>query len=134
MSALDPINAIRRVDTNRATAFAFDVVGHVNSADIENFYGLLEGAYALHDKIDLLVRMVDFDGIDWRGVSSDTTKTGRSHALLHIHRCAAVGEPNWISSVQGFFSPALPVELKHFTLQEEPAAWDWIGARPMDAI
>ncbi|MBA3447632.1 MAG: STAS/SEC14 domain-containing protein [Pseudaminobacter sp.] len=130
MNALDPVEAVRRIETNRATAFAFEIVGHVTAADVENLYGLLEGAYALHDKIDLLVKITDYDGVDWGAVSKATTEDGRRHALDHVRRCAAVGEPNWTSAATGFFAAALPVELRHFDAQDEEAAWEWIGARP----
>lgn len=130
MNTLDPVEAVRRIETNRATAFAFEIVGHVTAADVENLYGLLEGAYALHDKIDLLVKIVDYDGVDWGAVSTSTTEDGRRHALDHIRRCAAIGEPNWILDVTGFFTAPLPVELRHFDAADEEAAWEWIGARP----
>ncbi len=35
---------IKRIDTTRDDAYAFDVTGHVTAPDIENMYGLLEGA------------------------------------------------------------------------------------------
>ncbi len=48
MHSLDPVPAVRRIETDRSDACAFEIVGHVSPADIENLYGLLEGAYALH--------------------------------------------------------------------------------------
>ncbi|TKT80093.1 STAS/SEC14 domain-containing protein [Aquamicrobium sp. LC103] len=129
MHPLDPIPAIRRIDTDRPDLFAVEIAGHVSASDVENLYGLLEGAYALHDRLDLLVRVVNYDGVDWTGVSSRTTEEGRNHAIEHVRRCAAVGGPDWTSSVGGFFSPSVPVELRYFDLEDEAAAWRWIGAR-----
>lgn len=130
MNALDPTQAVRRVETNRATAFAFEVVGHVTAADVENLYGLLEGAYALHDKIDLLLRVVDFEGVEWDDVSTDTTRETRSHALEHIRRCAVVGEANAIRQMSSFFTPRATLERRNFDAGDEAAAWEWIGAKP----
>lgn len=132
MGLLDDVPAIRRIDTNRADAYAFEIMGHVSAADIENLYGLLEGAYALHDKIDLLIRIVDYAGTDWQEVSTHTTTEGRSHALEHIRRCAAVGEPNWIPYARGIFTSSLPVELRHFNAADEQDAWAWIDALPVN--
>jgi len=108
-----------------------EISGYATSADVENLYGLLEGAYALHDKIDVLVRLVDYEGAEWAHVDSHTTEEGRNHALQHVNRCAAVGDPDWTGQVAGFFDPALPVELRHFPLEQEDEAWAWIGATPV---
>ena len=131
MNSLESVPAVRRIDTDRQDLFAFDVVGEVSAADAENLFGLLEAAYALHSRIDVLVRLIDLDGVDWTDVSAETLEQGKANALEHIGRCATVGEPNWIPQVQGFFTASLPVELRHFKVEDEASAWDWLGARPV---
>lgn len=132
MGMADYVPAIRRIETDRADAYAFELSGHITASDIENLYGLLEGAYELHDRIDLLIRMVDYDGVDWEHVSRITRNEGRRHALKHIRRCAAVGDPDWTIYANGLFAPRLPVELRHFGAREEQEAWAWIDAVPVD--
>lgn len=127
MPSLDPVPSMRRIDTDRSDVFAVEITGFVSGADVENLYGLLEGAYALHDKLDVLVRIRDYEGAAWDEISGDTTKEGRSHALQHVQRCAAVGDPDWTGRAAGFFQ-TLPVELKHFPLEREADAWAWINA------
>lgn len=134
MQSLDRVPAVRQIATDRADCSAFDIVGHVISADVENLFGLLEAAYALHDRIDVLVRIIDHDGVDWTDISSRTLSEGKRLAEAHVRRCATVGELNWIPNVTGFFSPSLDVELKHFKLEEEDKAWAWIGARPVEEV
>lgn len=129
MNFLEAVPAIRRIDTDRDDLFAIDVVGHVSAADAENLFGLLEAAYALHPRIDVLIRLTDHDGVDWTDLSAETLEQGKSHALEHVARCATIGDPDWTSQVQGFFT-SLPVELKHFDAGDEAAAWEWLGARP----
>jgi hypothetical protein len=131
VNSLESVPAVRRIDTDRQDLFAFDVVGEVSAADAENLFGLLEAAYALHSRIDVLVRLIDLDGVDWTDVSAETLEQGKANALEHIGRCATVGEPNWIPQVQGFFTASLPVELRHFKVEDEASAWDWLGARPV---
>src|SRR5687768_6180026 len=48
MRPLEPVPAIRRIETDRADLCALDVVGHLTSADLENAFGLLEAAYVGH--------------------------------------------------------------------------------------
>ena len=128
MQSLDRVPAIRRIETDRTDVFAIEIIGFVTGADVENLYGLMEGAYALHDNLDVLVRLKNYEGVEWENVSGDTTDEGRNHALQHVRRCAAVGDPDWTGSVAGFFEAEVPVELKHFALEDEAAAWAWINA------
>ena len=131
MQSLDRVPAVRQIETDRSDCSAFEIVGHATSADVENLFGLLEAAYALHDRIDVLVRIVDHNGVDWSDVSSETISEGKRLARQHVRRCAAVGEPNWIPAVTGFFSRP-DVELKHFADEDSDEAWAWIGARPVE--
>ncbi|MER9213722.1 STAS/SEC14 domain-containing protein [Mesorhizobium sp. M0663] len=131
MNFLEAVPAVRRIDTDREDLFAIDVVGHVAAADAENLFGLLEAAYALHPKIDVLVRLIDHEGVDWADVSDETIEQGIAHAVEHIGRCAAIGEPNWIPEAIAFLPASLPIELRHFEAEDEAAAWEWLGANPI---
>jgi hypothetical protein len=128
--SLEPATAIRRIETDRDDLLAIDVSGEVTPSDIENFYGLLEGAYALHDRIDVLVRATEFETADWDGVSRQTMREGRERAEQRVGRCAAVGGPDWTSKLGGFFTEDVPVDVRYFEAQEEDQAWQWLGARP----
>ncbi|RWD65036.1 MAG: STAS/SEC14 domain-containing protein [Mesorhizobium sp.] len=130
MKFLEAVPAIRRLDTNRDALFAIDVVGDVSPADAENLFGLLEAAYALHPRIDVLVRLTDEESVDWANIAQDTLKQGVAGAMEHVVRCAAIGEPGWASLVAGVFPKTLPFEFRRFDVDDEEAAWQWLGARP----
>jgi len=129
MSAIEPPVAIRRLDTDREDVFAFEAVGHITASDVENIYGLIEGACALHDKIDMLVRIRDYDGMDWDAAMKDFGLLGKTHVLRHIRRYAIVGGPGWIGPMVNVFKPFFSIEMKHFAAEEEAEAWTWIGAK-----
>lgn len=120
MNFLESVPAIRRLDTNRTDLFAIDIVGRVSSADAENLYGLLEAAYTLHPKVDMLVRLVEADGVDWDQISPETLAQAKVHAGGHIGRCAIIGEVK----VPLLGGPSLPdgIEVRHFTADDEPVA------------
>ena len=128
MNFLDSVPAIRRIETSRDDLFAIDIVGHVSAADGENLFGLMEAAYALHQRIDVLVRLVDHDGVDWTHIADETLKQGAIHVLEHVGRCATIGEPDWIADAQRFLPPSPPIEFRHFKAEDEAAAWQWLGA------
>ncbi|TGQ17083.1 MULTISPECIES: STAS/SEC14 domain-containing protein [unclassified Mesorhizobium] len=130
MNFLEAVPAIRRIETNRDALFAIDVVGDVSPADAENLFGLLEAAYALHPRIDVLVRLTDAESVDWANISPDTLKQGVADAMEHVVRCAVIGGASWASLVAGVFPKTLPFEVRRFDVDDEEAAWQWLGARP----
>ncbi|MBB6410452.1 STAS/SEC14 domain-containing protein [Mesorhizobium sangaii] len=132
MNFLDAVPAIRRLETSRDDLLAIDVVGHVSAADGENLFGLMEAAYALHPHIDVLVRLVDHDGVDWANIAEDTLKQGTAHAMEHVGRCATIGEPDWTADAQHVLRDAPSIEFKHFETEDEASAWQWLGARPTE--
>ena len=127
----EPPPSIRRIETDRADAYAFEITGYIEPADIENMYGLLEGAYQLHDKIDVVVMIHDYEGVDWSGAWKDQSFLEKIKALKHIRRYAVVGGPTWVRAMMGVMEPFLSVEMKHFELEEVAAAWEWIGTKPL---
>lgn len=122
--------AVRRIDTDRSDLQAFDIVGIVSSADFENLFGLLEAAYALHPRIDLLLRMTDCEGVDLGDAARETMSQGKEHAGEHIGRCAVVGESAGLRAANALFVTTSAVEVKKFEASEEEAAWAWIGGAP----
>lgn len=131
MHPLERVPAIRRVDTDRPGLFAIEITGEVTSADVENLFGLLEGAYALQDRLDLLVRIREFGGLLSEGMSSATTYEVKEHARGHVKRCALIGASNDIAEVKSFLRLPSAVELREFGPDDEPDAWLWFGAREL---
>jgi len=131
MHSLEPVPAIRRLDTSRPGLTAFDIVGHVSPADIENLFGLLEAAYALEPSVDILLRLIEIDGVDWHEVAPDTISDGKAHAARHVRRCAIVGTRYGRTAARGFFLEVEPVEFREFELEEEGLAWTWVDGLPL---
>lgn len=130
MTLLERVPAVRRIDTDRSDACAFELAGHLTAADVENLYGLLEAAYLIEDRIDLLLRFVDYEGVDWEAVfSSDGARAGRE-ADRHIRRTAIVGGPEWLATATGFLAPFVSLEMRRFEAGQEAEAWAYIEARP----
>jgi hypothetical protein len=126
MSVLNDPPSIRRIDSPRPDLFAVEIAGHVSAADIENLYGLLEGHYTLHERVDLLIRIVDNEGVEWNAVSPDTVEEAKEHAKRHIVRCAVIGEDRATRRFADIFSSP-EAETRHFAADEEDDAWEWLG-------
>lgn len=125
MSTLNDPPTVRRIDSPRVDLFAVEIAGHVSASDVENLYGLLEGFYILHERIDLLIRIVDNEGVDWDRVSPETVRAAGEHAERHIARCAMIGENRVTRRIAEIFCPP-SAEHRHFAAEDENDAWEWL--------
>lgn len=133
MNFLEDVPAVRRIDTDRDDLLAVELVGQVRAADAENLFGLLEAACALHSSIDMLVRLVDHDHVDWAEIAPETIKQARAEADRYVRRCAVVGEARGSGWLQGRPPPPPHVETRHFQAESEAEAWAWLGAHEKPA-
>lgn len=129
MRPLERVPAVRRIETDRADAFAVEITGEFTSADAENLCGLLEGAYTLHDRLDLLVRVTALDAVEVGDMSRETAAFMKDHVAQHVGRCAIVDDGGWADRITRIFVPGGDVETRHFEPEDEPEAWRWLGAR-----
>jgi hypothetical protein len=127
MGLLDSVPAIRRLESGRTDLLAIEIAGPVTGADVENLHGLLEGAYALHDQIDVLVRWADGEEVDWTKIAAGTVAEARDHAARHIRRYAAVGGSGDVSSLVKRLAGTVG-EYRSFPKEREAEAWAWIDA------
>lgn len=117
---------IRRINSDRDDLFAFEITGHITAADVDSVYETLARAYDAHPKVDLLVRMTNYDGWDWNVIARETTLVAKTRALKHIRRYAVVGGPDWIAGMIRLFEPFFAIEMKHFPGDRETDARAWL--------
>ncbi len=127
----DTVSAIRKIETNRDDLFAYEIAGHITSAEVENIYGLLTGAYSQHETIDLLIRLVDYEGVDWQTLFSKTTQDLRKDALKHLKNYAVINGPLWLEASIALVQPFLDVKIRAFAAEDESEAWAWLNAKPV---
>ncbi|GAA0601040.1 STAS/SEC14 domain-containing protein [Paenochrobactrum glaciei] len=127
----DTVSAIRKIETNRDDLFAYEIAGHITSAEVENIYGLLTGAYSQHETIDLLIRLVDYEGVDWPTLFSQTTQDLRKDALKHLKNYAVINGPLWLETSIALVKPFLDVKIRAFNADDESEAWAWLNAKPV---
>lgn len=121
---------VRRIDTGRDDVCAFEISGHITTYDVENLYGLVEGAYTVHERIDVIVLFHDYEGFDWSAAWRHKVVLGKTRALKHIRRYAVVGGPGWIKAALAVVRPFVSAEVRHFDAAQADAAWAWVDASP----
>ncbi|AAX74713.1 hypothetical protein AKO53_01180 [Brucella abortus] len=128
----ESIPVIRSIPTSRDDVFAFAIEGHLDDASLENLYGLLDAAYETHEKIDLLIRLTGYEGVDWVSAFSESMLSIRSKSLKHLRRYAIIGGPLWIQASITLVQPFLSIEVRAFDPDEEQDAWEWLDAKPVE--
>lgn len=122
----DTGSTIRRIPADRPDLYAYEVAGHLTADDVRAVYAEMIEAYDRHDQVDVLLRLTDYDGIDWSAAFTDTTYAAKTRSLKHIRRYAIVGGPAWIRAMVGVFSPLVHPQMRTFAPDEEAEAWRWI--------
>lgn len=129
MLPLERIPAVRQITTDRTDVFAVELTGEFSSADAENLCGLLEGAYAISDRIDLLVRIHALTSVDTTELSAETATLIHREATAHVGRCAIIDDASWASEVSHLLFSGSGVDTRRFDAENAQDAWEWLGAR-----
>ena len=132
MRPLERVPAVRRLETDKSTVFAIEITGEFTSADAENLCGLLEGAFAIHPTLDLLVRLVELQEVDTADLSPEASTFMKEHVAQHVGRCAIIDDGGWADRVTRLFDPGDGIETRHFATDDEPEAWRWLGANEIE--
>lgn len=118
--------AITRIDTSRHDLFAFEINGRIHEPDIEWMAATLQDAFTRLGKVDILIVMKHWDGIDMSAAFDSRGLAAQAQANGHVRKYGVVGAPGWAAAMINLFSPLTPVEEKTFALAEEAEAWAWI--------
>jgi len=119
---------IGRRATPRPTLLAFEIAGKITKADIEDMARQIEQAFDAYDRIDILLIMTAFEGLD-AGAAFDREALGAQiRSVRHVHKYGVVGAPAWARAMIEFSDFLSPVDAKTFDLADEAEAWAWIEA------
>lgn len=121
-------SAIRRRETPRPTLLAFEIAGKISKADIEDMARRVDEAFDAYDRIDMLLIMSDFEGMDADAIFDREALGAQVRSVRHVRKYGVVGAPGWARAMIEFSDFLSPVEAKTFDLADEAEAWSWIEA------
>ncbi len=120
--------AIRRRAAPRPTLLVFEIVDKISKVDIEDMARQIDEAFDAYDRIDILLVMSDFEGLDAGAVFDGEALGAQVRSIRHVRKYGVVGAPAWARAMIEFSDFLSPVEAKTFDLAEEAEAWAWIEA------
>lgn len=120
---------IRFLPTTKDSILAFEIDGVVSSEEMPSIIKKLEDFLASHDKVRMLNRMKQFNGIDPSVLMQSGLVSMKLSAMEKVERYAIVGAPDWMSKVIGTMNPVFPdIDIQTFAADQEEEAWAWLGA------
>jgi hypothetical protein len=118
--------AVRRRAHPRPTLLAFEIAGKISKADVEDMARQIDDAFDAYDRIDILLIMMDFEGMDADAVFDREALGAQVRSVRHVRKYGVVGAPAWARAMIEFADVLSPVDAKTFDLADETAAWAWI--------
>jgi len=119
-------SAISRLASPRPTLLAFEIAGKISKADIEDMARQIDSAFDAYDRIDILLIMSDFEGLDMDAALDREALGAQMRSVRHVDKYGVVGAPAWARAMIALSDFLSPVDAKTFDLVEADRAWAWM--------
>jgi hypothetical protein len=106
----------------------FDIAGKIAKTDIEHMAKEIDTAFDAYDRIDILLILADFEGMEAGAVFDRDALGAQMRSVRHVRKYGVVGAPAWARAMIEVSDVLSPVDAKTFDLAREAEAWAWIEA------
>jgi hypothetical protein len=120
------MSAIRPRASPRPNLLVFDITAKIAKADVEKMAEAVDAAFDQFDKIDMLLILSDFEGMDIDAAFDREALAAQVRSIRHVRKYGVVGAPAWARAMIEISGVVSPVESKTFELEQEAEAWAWI--------
>jgi hypothetical protein len=83
------------------------------------------------NKVRVVGRIRSLGGLQMTGLVTGDYFAMKRSFLEKLERYAVVGGPAWLRATLNTLAPLFKAEIRHFELEDEDAAWQWVEARPV---
>lgn len=102
----------------------FEIDGKMTEEGAGRVCAVFDRAVERHGKINLMVRVDDYEGFDLGLRSGKDTMMSKFGAFGRVGRYAIVGAPGRMRAMIGSLGPLIPIEMGAFDMSEDAAARD----------
>jgi len=120
--------SVHFLQTTNENVFAYEVNGRLRERDIKAAVAEMKPFLEREGKFNVLARMKDFGGFDLLAALDDDLVKTKYKALSKVDKYAIVGAGPWMRNFLELISGWFSAEIRLFDLEEEQAAWEWVGA------
>ncbi len=116
---------LRVVEDGTDGLLVFEIDGEVTKDGADLVFAAFDRAVEAHGKVNLMVRVKDYEGFDLGLLGDRDTMTSKFGAIGKVNRYAIVGAPGWMRMMVQTMGPLLPIEMRAFDTSEDGAAREW---------
>lgn len=117
---------IRIVETDEPDVLAFEIHGKLERNDLE----AVAAQFLARPAERVIGKIIHSDGAAIRGLVDDDFVKMKLAGLSGVKRYALVGGPAWLAGWVSVVDMLARADVRHFPLEKEAAAWQWIDAQP----
>jgi len=119
---------VRVVDDGSDGLLVFEIDGKLTEDGVDQVFTAFDRAVETHGKINLMVRVKDYEGFDFGLLADRDFMTSKFGAIGKVGRYAIIGAPGWMRAMVQGMGPLIPIEMRTFDASEDAAAHDWASA------
>jgi len=116
--------ALKRLPESDGNYLGYRLAGELHDVDYQTLGLDVEDALASHDRVNILVQIDSFEGIDLQAVWDDLKFGGKYRN--RINKFAVVSDQHWSEWVSKTAQPLYTHESRYFHADELNTAWTWL--------
>ena len=120
--------SVHFLQTTSENVFAWEINGRLREKDVKAAVDAMKPFLEREGKSNVLARLKDFGGFDLLAALDDDLVKAKYKAVSKVDRYAIIGAKAWMRNLMELISPLFWTEVRFFDLEEEHAAWEWVGA------
>ncbi len=124
-------HAMRVIGTNRPDVLGIEIDGRLSKEEMASISVELNAARSAQEIKSVLLRIRSFEGFDPSIALDGDYARMKLGFFRELDRYAVVGGPQWIRQWVEFLGPLVRMEVRYFPPENESAAWEWLGAKPL---
>jgi len=121
------------IETNRSDTYAFAWHGTITDPDMDAVVKRLQPALESQERLRLLVRVEQLGGVRPHALLQTAIVRLKALGLKKVERYAIVGGPAWLGGYAQVVQTLTGIEVRHYALDQEKAAWSWLEAEPVES-
>lgn len=125
-------SAITQLQVDNPSVFAFLIRSQVSEEDMKAMAATMNAAFDTHDSVSMLLIFAVYDGSETgAGLNAETLRS-QFRSLRHVEKYAVVGAPPAAAAMINVMGSLIPVDARTFDAADEPEAWRFVEASPLD--
>jgi SpoIIAA-like len=119
------------IETNSLNVVGFEIDGRPSATELKALADYFEEILQRNRTLRVLGRLRHFNGAAVGGILDRDVIDVKRRSLNQVERFAIVGGPHWLAGWMSLLDSVLKLDIRHFELSDEAAAWTWVGAEPI---